>query len=121
MAGLTVQAIVSNHIVRTGTVEPVPITVSVTRSSGVPVSTLTQANFTIGNTWGSHRVEVSSFQGGNVQIGAGAVNAGGLYMLQIVPIAGSTWVTWSTYHIVIVVTDGANHGQTIAELNFPMP
>ena len=121
MAGLTVRAIVTNHFVAPGTTNPVPVTVSVTRTNGTPVSTLTQANFTVGDTWGTSRVDVQQFQGGTIQIGPGPVNAGGLYTFSIVPIAGSTWVEWSTYHIVIVVTDGTNHGQTIAELTFPMP
>lgn len=121
MARLIVQAIVGNDLVREGTTEPVPVTVSVTRANGMPVTTLTMANFTIGNTWGAHRIAVTGFQGGIIQIGVGAVNAGGLYMMQLVPIPGSTWVAWSTYHIVVVIQAGSNHGQAIAHLTFPKP
>jgi len=121
MARLIVQAVVSNGIAREGTNDPIPVTVSVTRATGVPVTTLTQANFTVGDTWGGHRVDVLGFQGGSIQIGLGAINAGGLYMFQIAPIAGATWVPWSTYHIVVVVEAGADHGQAIAELTFPKP
>ncbi len=121
MAHLLLQAIVSNQIVREGTTDPVPVTISVTRSTGLPVTNLTQADFTLGNTWGGHRVNAVGFQGGSIQIGPGAINAGGLYMCQLVPIPGATWVPWSTYHIVIVVQTGADRGQTIAELTFPKP
>jgi hypothetical protein len=121
MAGLNVQAVVSNHVAQAGTTDAVPITVSVTHANGVPLSTLTQADFTVGDTWAPSRVEVALFEGGVLQIGLGAVNAGGLYMLSIVPIAGATWVAGSVYHIVIVVAAGGNHGQTIAELYIPTP
>ena len=121
MAFLNVQAIVTNDVAQEGTTDPVPVTVSVTRSNGIPVNTLTSANFTVGNTWGPHRIDVIGFQGGLIQIGLGETNAGGLYMMQLVPISGSTWVPWSTYHIVFVVRDGNDRGQTIAHLTFPKP
>jgi hypothetical protein len=121
MALLLLQATVGNDIARTGTSDPVPVTVSVTRPNGVPVNTLTLANFTVGNTWGPHRIAVTEFGGGTIQIGPGATNAGGLYMMRLVPIPGSTWVPWSTYHIVVVVQAGADRGQTIAHLTFPKP
>jgi hypothetical protein len=121
MALLNLQAIVTNDMARPGTTDPVPVTVSVTRANGMPVNTLTLANFTVGNTWGPHRIAVTGFQGGMIQIGLGAINAGGLYMFQLVPISGSTWVTWSTYHIVVVVQAGTDRGQTIAHLTFPRP
>ena len=84
------------------------------------MSTLTALNFTLGNTWGTNRLNVVGFQGGAMQIGPGATNAGGLYMFQLVPLGAATWTPWSTYHIVIVVTSGIDHGQTIAELTFPI-
>jgi hypothetical protein len=121
MALLNVQAIVANDFARESTTDPVPVTVSVMRANGTPVTTLTQANFTIGNTWGPHRVAVTGFQGGVLQIGLGAVNAGGLYMLQLVPIPGASWVPWSTYHIVVDVQSGNDHGQALAQLTFPKP
>lgn len=121
MALLLLQATVGNEIARAGTSDPVPVTVSVTRTNGVPVNTLNLANFTVGNTWGPHRVAVTGFQGGSMQIGLGATNAGGLYMMQLVPISNSTWVAWSTYHIVIVVQAGGDRGQTVAHLTFPKP
>ena len=121
MALLLLQAMVGNDIARPGTTDPVHLTVSVTRANGVPVSTLTSSNFTVGNTWGPHRIAVTGFRGGNMQIGLGATNAGGLYMMQLVPISGSTWVSWSTYHIVVVVQAGGDRGQTIAHLTFPKP
>jgi hypothetical protein len=121
MARLNLEAIVTNDMARDGTTDPVPVTVSVTRSNGTPVNTLTLANFTVGNTWGAHRIAVTGFRGGMLQIGVGAINAGGLYMMQLVPISGGTWVPWSTYHIVFVVQAGTDHGQTIAYLTFPRP
>jgi hypothetical protein len=121
MALLHIEAIVTNDVARPGTTDPVPVTVSVTRSNGNPVNTLTLDNFTVGNTWGTSRIEVIGFQGGRIQIGLGATNAGGLYMMQLVPISGSTWVTWTTYHIVFVVQAGTDRGQTIAHLTFPKP
>jgi hypothetical protein len=54
------------------------------------------------------------------QIGLGA-NAGGLYTCELLPIASANWTLWTSYHVVIVVTQGSNHGQTIAELTFPHP
>jgi len=121
MTLLNLQAIVTNDMARDGTTDPVPVTVSVTRPNGTPVNTLTLANFTVGNTWGPHRIAVTGFQGGMIQIGLGAINAGGLYMMRLVPISGSTWVPWSTYHIVFVVQAGTDRGQTIAHLTFPRP
>ena len=121
MAFLNVQAIVTNNVAREGTTDPVPVTVSVTRQNGIPVNTLTFSNFTVGNTWGPHRIDVIGFQGGLIQIGPGATNAGGLYMMQLVPISPSTWVPSSTYHIVFVVQDGNDRGQTIAHFTFPKP
>jgi hypothetical protein len=121
MARLNLEAIVTNDMARDGTTDPVPVTVSVTRSNGTPVNTLTLANFTVGNTWGAHRIAATGFRGGMLQIGVGAINAGGLYMMQLVPISGGTWVPWSTYHIVFVVQAGTDHGQTIAHLTFPRP
>ena len=53
-----------------------------------------------------------------MQVGPGATNAGGLYMFQLTPIACATWTAWSTF---VVVSAGANHGQTIAEITFPAP
>jgi hypothetical protein len=121
MARLIIDAIVTNGVVEPGTVDPVSVTASVTRADGSPVSSLTAADFTVGNTWGPHRLIVTGFQGGNVQIGPGATNAGGLYMFQLIPVLGATWVAWSTYHVVIVVASGSNHGQAIAALTFPAP
>ena len=121
MARLIVKAVVAGRTARPGTSDPISVTVSVTRSDGQPVSTLTAANFTVGNTWGTSRLSLSGFQGGTLQIGVGATNAGGLYMFQLTPIAGATWTAWSTYHVVVVVRAGANHGQTIAEVTFPAP
>jgi hypothetical protein len=121
MALLLLQATVGNDIARDGTSDPVPVTVSATRTNGVPVNTFTFANFTVGNTWGLHRIAVTGFQSGTIQIGPGATNAGGLYMLRLVPIPGSTWVPWSTYHIVVAVQAGGDRGQTIAHLMFPKP
>ena len=54
------------------------------------------------------------------QIGLGA-NASGLYACELLPIASANWTLWTSYHVVIVVTQGSNHGQTIAELTFPHP
>lgn len=119
MARLIVEAVVAGGMARPTTTDAVPVTVSVTRADGTPVSSLTAANFMVGDTWGVSRLDVSGFQGGLVQIGA--TNAGGLYMFQLTPIAGSTWTAWSSYHVVIVVTSGANKGQTLAEITFPPP
>jgi len=121
MALLILQAIATNGLVAPGTADPVPVTVSVTRSSGKPVTGLTMAEFTVGNSWGPHRVAVTGFQGGSIQFGPGSTNADGLYMMQLVPIAGSTWTALSTYHIVFVVDTGIHRGQTVAELTFPRP
>jgi hypothetical protein len=124
MALLHIEAIVTNDVARPGTTDPVPVTVSVTRSNGNPVNTLTLDNFTVGNTWGTSGIAVIGFQGGRIQIGPGATNAGGLYMMQLVPsaVGGSvSWVTWTTYHIVFVVQAGTDRGQTIAHLTFPKP
>jgi len=62
MAYLNLQAIVSNSTARTGTADPVEATVSVTDSTGTPVTTLSRADFIVGvhsefksypfNTWG---------------------------------------------------------------------
>ena len=121
MARLIVEAVVAGRMARPGTTDPISVTVSVTRSDGQPVSNLTAANFTVGNTWGTSRLSLSGFQGGMMQIGPGATNAGGLYMFRLTPIAGATWTAWSTYHVVVVVSAGTNHGQTIAEITFPAP
>ena len=121
VARLIIEAIVTNGLARPGTIDPVPVTVSVTHADGTPMSTLTAANFTVGDTWGTNRLVMTGFQGGAIQIGPGATNAGGLYTFQLTPIAGGTWTGWSTYHVVVVVVSGSNHGQTIAELTFPRP
>jgi len=117
MAYLNLQAIVSNSVARTGTADPVEVTVSVTDSTGTPVTTLTRADFIVGNTWGPFRIQVTSFQHVG-QIGLGAINAGGLYMMQLIPITGGVWTTKSPPHFVFVVDTGKDHGQTIAELSF---
>ncbi len=116
MARLIVEAIVSGRVARLGTRDPALMTVSVTRADGKPVSTLTAANFTIGTTFSSSRVDVALFIGGTLQIGVGAINAGGLYMIELVPIAGVNWGPFTSYHLVVVVRDHSNHGQTIVEL-----
>jgi hypothetical protein len=121
MARLVVEAIVAGGLARPGTRDPISVTVSVTRSDGQPVSNLTAANFIVGNTWGTSRLSLSGFQGGMMQVGPGATNAGGLYMFQLTPIPGATWTAWSTYHVVVVVNSGANQGQTISEITFPAP
>ena len=121
MARLIVEAVVAGGMARPGTTDRVPVTVSVTRADGQPVSSLTVANFTVGNTWGTSRLDVLGFQGGSMQIGPGATNAGGLYMFELLPVGGATWTAWSSYHVVVVVSAGSNHGQTIAELTFPHP
>jgi hypothetical protein len=119
MARLIVKAVVTQGLVRAHTRDPVPVTVSVTHNDGTPATTLTAPNFTIGDTWGTSRVNVVGFGGGTVQIGPGATNAGGLYLFQLVPIGAAVWTPISTYHIVIVVAAGNDHGQTVAELTFP--
>ena len=119
MARLIVKAVVTQGLVRARTRDPVPVTVSVTRGDGTPVTTLTAPHFTIGNTWGTSRLDVVGFVGGTIQIGLGAINAGGLYMFELVPIVGAVWTPLTTFHIVIVVAAGSDHGQTIAELTFP--
>lgn len=117
MAHLNVEAVVSSSVAQTGTADPVEVTVSVTRSTGKPVTTLSRADFVVGNTWGPFRVDVSFFQHVG-QVGLGATNAGGLYMMKLIPIAGSVWTAMAPLHLVFVVTAGADHGQTIAELAF---
>jgi hypothetical protein len=97
MAYLNLQAVVSSH--------------------SVPVTTLAQTDFIVGNTWGSFRVEVEFFQHVG-QVGPGAVNAAGLYMMRLVPIAGSVWAVQPPMHLVFVVDTGRDHGQTVAELLF---
>jgi hypothetical protein len=117
MAYLNLQAIVSNSTARTGTADPVEATVSVTDSTGTPVTTLSSADFIVGNTWGPFRIQVISFQHVG-QIGPGATNAGGLYTMKLIPITGAVWTTMSPLHLVFVVDTGKDHGQTIAELSF---
>ena len=117
MAHLNVQAVVSTSATRTGTADPVLVTVSVTRPTGIPVSSLTISDFIVGNTWASFRIEVDYFQHVG-QVGLGAINAAGLYMMRLVPIPGSVWTIESPMHLVFVVDTGIDHGQTIAELIF---
>ena len=117
MAYLNLQAIVSNSVARTGTADPVEVTVSVTDSTGTAVTTLSRADFIIGNTWGPFRIQVISFQHVG-QIGPGATNAGGLYMMKLIPITGAVWTIMSPLHLVFVVDTGKDHGQTITELSF---
>ncbi|MGA8002618.1 MAG: hypothetical protein WB037_10880 [Pseudolabrys sp.] len=119
MSLLIVEAIVTNGFAIAGTAGQAWVTVSVTADDGRPVTTLTQNNFKVGDTWGHQRLDVQGFQGGSVQIGVGAYNAGGLYMFALTPIAGTTWLGQSSYHIVIAVRHGNDHGQTIAELTIP--
>ncbi len=121
MARLIVEAIVSNNITRAGTTDPANLTVSVTRANGTPVSNLTQADFLVGDTFGAHRVDISLFQGGTLQIGLGAINGEGLYMLQLVPITGGVWATYTTYHLVVIIKKGNDHGQTIVDLTIAKP
>jgi hypothetical protein len=116
MARLNLEGVVSRSVARVGTDDPVLVTVSVTRASGLPVTTLTRADFIVGNTWGPFRVDVTFFQHVG-QVGLGAVNAGGLYMMRLTPIAGSVW-TSTPLHLVFVVDAGRDHGQTVAELDF---
>jgi len=119
MARLIVETIVSSHGARAGTTDEVLMTVSVTHANGQPDISLTQAHFIVGDTFGRSRVSISYFHGPGVQVGLGAVNAYGLYMIKLVPIAGATWVSGVPYHLVVVINDGTNHGQTVAELYFP--
>lgn len=121
MARMIVEAIVAAGMARPGTRDPIPVTISVTNSAGVPITNLNQSNILIGDTWGTQRLVVQGFQGGTMQIGLGATNAGGLYTCELLPIASANWTLWTSYHVVIVVTQGSNHGQTIAELTFPHP
>lgn len=116
MARLNLEAVVSKSVARVGTADPVWATVSVTRSSGVPVTTLTRADFIVGNTWGPFAIEVTFFQHVG-QVGQGSVNAGGLYMMRLTPIPGGLW-TSMPLHLVFVVQTPKDHGQTIAELAF---
>jgi hypothetical protein len=121
MARLIVEAIVTNGFVRPGTTDPLPVTVSVTHADGSPDSSLVFGDFTIGATRGTASLVAQNFRGGVVQVAQGAVNAGGLYLFELTPIPGATWTPWTTYHVVIVVAHGNNHGQTIRELTFPHP
>jgi hypothetical protein len=121
MAYLELQAVARKSTARIGTGDPVEVTISVTRNSGLPVTTLKRPDFIVGNTWGPFRVEVTFFQhvGQVGQVGPGATNAGGLYMLRLEPIAGSVWTAMAPHHLVFVIDAGKDHGQTIAELAFP--
>jgi hypothetical protein len=116
MARLIVEAVVSGNEARRGTRDIVHMTVSVTRSDGQPVTTLTAADFTFGDTFGSGRVELSLFEGGRIQVGIGTISAGGIYMVEIVPYGATTWGPAASYHLVVVANDGTNHGQTVLEL-----
>lgn len=116
MARLNLEAVVSRSVAQVGSADPIWVTVSVTRSSGAPVTTLARADFIVGNTWGPFRIEVSFFQHIG-QVGLGSINAGGLYMMRLTPIPGSLW-TNMPLHLVFVVETSRDHGQTIAELTF---
>ena len=83
MSLLIVEAIVTNGFAIAGTAGQAWVTVSVTADDGRPVTTLTQNNFKVGDTWGHQRLDVQGFQGGSVQIEVGAYNAGGLYMFAL--------------------------------------
>jgi len=119
MARLIVEAIVTNGFVRPGTSDPLPVTVSVTHADGSPISSLVATDFTIGATRGTSSLVPQNFRGGSMQVGPGSTNAGGLYLFELTPISGGTWTPWTTFHVVIVVAHGNDHGQTIRELTFP--
>lgn len=116
MAVLNLKAVVSSSVAAIGSADPVWATVSVTRSSGLPVKSLVRADFIVGNTWGPFRIEVTFFQHVG-QVGPGTVNAAGLYMMRLTPIAGAVW-TNTPLHLVFVVETPKDHGQTITELAF---
>jgi hypothetical protein len=118
MARLIVEAIISNTSVTPNTAGPVFLTVSVTKTNGTPVKGLVQSDFVIGDTFASQRVNVSLFLGTNgLQIGPGAINADGLYMIELVPSVGQ-WRPLGDYHVAVIVKHGNDHGQTIAPLSF---
>src|SRR5215813_5740634 len=117
MAYLNLQAIVSNSTARTGTVDPVEATVSVTDSTGTPVTTLSRADFIVGNTWGPFRIQVISFQHVGPDWPWGYKCRRSIYD-ETDTNNRRGLDNNEPLHLVFVVDTGKDHGQTIAELSF---
>ena len=104
MARLIVTAIAEDTIAAPGNANDSYIVVSVTDANGVPVPSLTAANFALGSPIvgpGGSLSHINTITGG-----------AGVYILNIKPLAGQTWKS-GVYIWSVAVTRGADHGQAL--------
>ena len=106
MALLIVQAVAEDTIAAPGNASNSYLVVSVTDSNGAPVSGLAIANFAIGSPI------VAPFGSLSHVTSASAGGSSGVYIINIVPVAGQTWKA-GTYIWSVAVTRGADHGQAL--------
>ena len=107
MARLIIQAFSEDTIAAPGNRKPNYIVASVTDANGNPLSGLTAANF---------KVNPLIVGPGGALVNIANVNGGifpGFYHINVVPINIQTWKA-GVYIFAIVVSSGANHGQTMA-------
>jgi hypothetical protein len=107
MAQLTVAALAEDTIAAPGNVKDSYIVVSVTDSSGIPVTGLTKANFGLGSPIVGPGGSISHI---NTVSNGGSVS--GVYILRIGPLPGQTWKT-GVYIWSVAVTRASDHGQAL--------
>jgi hypothetical protein len=111
MARLIVEAVgtagtaASQGVARPGNQLPLPLVVSVIRSSGLPVTGLTAQNLQV------DPIIVAPF-GAGVTIGRMIEPQPGTCLVEVIPVPAGTW-RLGRYLFWLAVTSGANHGQTV--------
>jgi hypothetical protein len=114
MARLIVEAVgtagttASQGVARPGNQLPLPLVVSVTRGSGVPVTGLTPQNLQV------DPIIVAPF-GARVTISRMIGPQPGTYLVEVTPVPNGTWQL-GRYLFWLAVSSGGNHGQTVFDV-----
>jgi hypothetical protein len=106
MAKLTLSAIGEDTIASPGNANNLYIIVSVQDSNGVAVPGLAIGNFALGSEIvgpGGSTSHINTVTNGKLP---------GVYLLQVLPLAGQTWKA-GVYIFSVAVTRGADHGITL--------
>jgi hypothetical protein len=109
MARLIVEAASEDTIAGPGNQQANYVVLSVTKTSGVPVTGLTTKNIDVEALIvgpGGALVDISSVSGAGFP---------GFYFVDIVPIKGQTWKS-GTYIFAVVVKNGSDKGQTLTSV-----
>jgi len=95
----------SSGVARPGNRDPLPLLVSVTRYSGLPVTGLSAANF-------QADCPIVAAGGGGVTVDRVDEPHAGVYRVNLIPIPTATWLEGS-YIFWVAAQSGGNHGQAL--------